>query len=542
MKKIFLISTVLFFALSSAAQNLNPTVDVTNDFNTSFTGIAKENLDMNIPDSLLQFNRNFDYFTFDNPYRGSYEFVPYSVELRPEPGDYDVRQLWLVAGAGYALRPVLNAVYTPKMKQGSPFKVNVFQNGSAYIGDYVRSPKGFRVSEKIGADCLASFKKVNLGAEILYQGGFNSFGNIAVYERNEAQDYRVDMHSGAARFVLNSVNSKYVDYSVVAKYRYALFPGRRAEHFVDAKGTVAPKMGERFSLPIDIFVQTNGNLNTGVTPHLGYTSGPFSVNVGAQFAYFNYSSSQTSFDRHNFSVRPDIDMNLDIARGVVSFYLAAKGGKQIHSAADMYLYNPYFVGVTDAYTDETLNAYAGFRGRITHSFQYDVKVGYDFIAATPLIHHRYMGATNAAGNGFSYLYAAHSKFNLFYVNAKFLYKSECFDLDANFNFNRTFFPESSGEKVAFAYDLPMITGDIRARYNYNRRIYAGIFAGGATSRDCGLIKIKGYVNLGVSFEYRFGRHFGVWIQGHNLLNQEINIIPGYAEKGIGATAGITLNL
>ena len=63
---IFIASALLACAVASA-QNLNPTVQVTNDYEGKLMEVNKQNVAMAIPDSLLKFDWNFNYSVFDNP-------------------------------------------------------------------------------------------------------------------------------------------------------------------------------------------------------------------------------------------------------------------------------------------------------------------------------------------------------------------------------------------------------------------------------------------------------------------------------------------
>ena len=67
MKKIYL-SAVFFIALSAGAQNLNPTVSVTRDYEGKLMEVHKPSMAMFVPDSLHRFDLDFDYSVFANPY------------------------------------------------------------------------------------------------------------------------------------------------------------------------------------------------------------------------------------------------------------------------------------------------------------------------------------------------------------------------------------------------------------------------------------------------------------------------------------------
>ena len=85
MKKTNILSAAVLLALTvpAGAQNINQSVQVTNEYLTRFADFQKQGEELQVPDSLLRFDYNFDYSVFDTPYRGSYEFSPYRIDATP---------------------------------------------------------------------------------------------------------------------------------------------------------------------------------------------------------------------------------------------------------------------------------------------------------------------------------------------------------------------------------------------------------------------------------------------------------------------------
>ena len=69
-----LLFCLLPFPLKTAAQDLNPTVEVSRQYRGSLLDSEKPSVPMAMPDSVLRFDLEFDYSVFDNPFKGSYEF------------------------------------------------------------------------------------------------------------------------------------------------------------------------------------------------------------------------------------------------------------------------------------------------------------------------------------------------------------------------------------------------------------------------------------------------------------------------------------
>ena len=127
-------SALLLGALTASAQNLNPTVEVTNLYEREASGIEKPSQLMEMPDSVLKFNLDFDYTVQSTPYKGSYEFNPYLVRLHPQPIPSREGWLWVRGGAGYSFHPQLSAIWTPVQKNN--FRLNVYGDHQAYMGHY----------------------------------------------------------------------------------------------------------------------------------------------------------------------------------------------------------------------------------------------------------------------------------------------------------------------------------------------------------------------------------------------------------------------
>ena len=96
MKKILTAAAILVCA-TSLAQNLNPTVEVTNIYQGNPSEVHKPQAKMAIPDSLMRFDMDFGYEVFEKPYQGAYNFKPYQLAMRPDKDAYRGKKLYLKA-------------------------------------------------------------------------------------------------------------------------------------------------------------------------------------------------------------------------------------------------------------------------------------------------------------------------------------------------------------------------------------------------------------------------------------------------------------
>ena len=131
----FIIALIAPFAVHTAsAQNLDPTVEVNRDYEGKLLIVHKPILDMAVPDSVYKFDLDFDYSVTDTPYKGAYEFVPYSLNMNLSPQQRDRGKLYLRAGAGYQLHPVFDLLWSPVFK--NDFRLDVYGRNRSYLGNY----------------------------------------------------------------------------------------------------------------------------------------------------------------------------------------------------------------------------------------------------------------------------------------------------------------------------------------------------------------------------------------------------------------------
>ncbi|MCQ2141910.1 MAG: hypothetical protein MJY83_06140, partial [Bacteroidales bacterium] len=134
MKKIYTLAALLV-ATIAGAQNINPTVQVTNTYEGKLMDIQKITPKMAVPDSVLKFDWNFDYSVFENPYKGAYEFSPYLMSFRPEERISGGNSLYLRAGMGYSMHPELTAVWSPRFRK-FPVRMTVYDDFSGFAGKH----------------------------------------------------------------------------------------------------------------------------------------------------------------------------------------------------------------------------------------------------------------------------------------------------------------------------------------------------------------------------------------------------------------------
>ncbi|MGN1233679.1 MAG: hypothetical protein ACI4UJ_09590 [Candidatus Cryptobacteroides sp.] len=572
-----------FICAGLSAQNLNPTVSVSREYEGKLMEVSKPSVKMAVPDSLTEFNLKFDYSVFENPYKGSYDFKPYNMDMRPDAEPYSGRKFYLKAGAGWQLRPEFDLVWEPSI--GKRFKMDVYATHHSFIGNYKEISydgknlgktdgkwKGYNMDTRAGVRGSADLNTADIDFSLGYTG-------LHTKDFLSANGYNAaDLH-----FRVNSDNpsSTHFYYDAALDFRYGVQGLGELEELqaapasalrtndIDFKGTFGTVVRDHSHFLIDLgigvsaysalFEETDAIFS--IIPKYVYRRGIANITVGAEVALKKSSKdSFQEFELHNAKgqiIYPDVHVNLAIVRDYLNFQAFATGGIDRNTYSSLketnHFFNPYYGRSHSALLNNTIEKYnvgGGFNGNIAGRFLYDVKLGYA----------RYK---NAIVDALQLVYADtelltvlpgidYRDYGAFCTDLRFGWESRSVSVDSHFRIMTT----DIDKDEARCFEPAFFSGDFRAMYNYRRRVYAGITADFASRRrghtvsyntlgsqmTSHLAYIPLYVNLGVEAEYAITRKFSVWLRGDNLLNMNVQRFPCYNAGGIGVTAGIILNL
>lgn len=590
MKRIYLVSAaMLLTAAVSFGQNFNPTVEVTNTYQGNASEVHKPSIEMNVPDSLLRFDLDFDYEVFEKPYQGAYSFKPYMLNMRPEKDAWRGRSLYLKAGAGYTLHPRLDFVFSPEQK--GAFQMSVYANHRSYFGDYhgvgTEIRNGFYRMTKSGGGFA--------GHDILTSAGFDgrynwdkailSFGvgyyGVAAKDTVVSRSYNaLDFN---ARIRSNTASERYFLYDVAFRGRVAndkldykgfSFPDGKAvdgqnESWFTIDGLVGPVFGGGRSLLVGFECETasysrfyDGNIGRiALVPSYRLKSGRWNLNLGVRLEFMFRNEASDTLCFRNMSggdgqiIYPEAHVAF-AAGNSVELYADATGGSRLNTYSSQiekcHHLNPSFLlsdnaGVLTPLIDNTVervNAKIGVRGGANSVFRFDVNGGIGMYG------YALMESALFTANGDLVPSLAYSDVNLIYANVLLGLRLRRFSMDADFRYRSVTFPEK--DVLNLGFKLPAYSGGLRMRYDISSRLYAGISAEASSwregkcaslaSTDIATVRIPGYVDLGLNCGYRFNRKLELWLDSGNLLCQTVRRNPFYAEKGPWVTAGLTLNL
>lgn len=605
MKRYIIFASALLVCAAASAQNLNPTVQVTNAYEGRLMEAAKQEVAMAVPDSLLEFDWNFDYSVFDNPYKGAYEFKPYYIDMKPDPSRYDGRNLFVRAGAGYSLHPEALVVWTPAIK--GRLGVTVYDDFKGYWGDYhdvtgiatetadtysidpAGKYAGMDMTNKfgVGARYDAPWAVITLDAGL---------GWLKTQEKSWEGN---NVLSPSATLRVRSNSPSRLSYDAAVKYDFthnnlvgASGPHKVSETGIGADVVAGYSIADHHSVQLAagydhfIFSEPQGVCHANllnVTPSYKFSYGRISASAGVRFSnvWKNYSIDQAYVGRYldgNGEIKypladykgrkfyPVFNVSYEAVDDLLVLSANLSGGQRYNSYASSVdanhhlplLYSQLYtqmgtvikvapdgasvtVGGMGDATANTIDAGIGASGRYRSHLQYRLNAGYARYYNAPL------EGIALVGDSFAYTISM-SNYHVIYAELNSSWTSDRLDASGRFRVQKSYL-----DAVSTAISLPRFTGSADVTYNWNRRIFAGLSAEWMTGREYtaeyqfGIdpsfsCDIPGWIDLGVNLEFKATNKLSVWLKGGNLLNSTVMRNFMFAEKGPWFTAGICLNI
>ena len=590
--RIFPLVLAALAALPASGQNLDPTVEVSRAYEGKLMEVHKPQLKMAVPDSVLRFDLEFDYSVSGSPYKGAYEFSPYTLDMKPSPTSRDINSFYLKAGAGYQLHPVFDMVWSPVFK--SPFRMNVYASHRSYVGKYwtMAEPASSEAEAVLGRMEKADGSsrswpgydlQTRAGVEGRYDWQNALLGFDAGYEGLHQQDRRFHVsgrayNAAVARFAVSSKNNPDIPFQYKAdlSYRFAedrlkdtAFPETSLienDFSIDGGMAYAFHNGDRIGLGLgydmamidgDIFA-AGGDFD--IVPHYVTDRGRWHLDLGVRISSaFRSDSVSDMYGYEDQTVYPDVRVEYKAIPDAMKLYLDLGGDSRINSYADIIAYNHRadirygrgFGKILDI-EDERFSFAAGLEGRIGPRFSYNLSGGYVNYGNALLEGAVMQDATTVTSSSWmpALGYASYDKA---FVSLEWLLAMEHFRFDGNVDY--AYCVNRSDDAERFLLLPAALTGDVAFTYDWKQRVYLGLDCAFSTARKgfayysvnqflkkSVAARVPGYADLGLEIEYVVNRKFSAWARGGNLLGMTIQRSLLYAEKGPYFTLGICLNL
>lgn len=537
MKKSIITVALLVWGACALAQNLNPTVEVTNTYIREASGIEKPVLLLQMPDSVQRFNLDFDYAVRNTPYQGAYEFKPYLVQLRPMPRPSDEGTFYLNAGMGYRAHPELTLIWTPVKTE--KFRLNLFADHYSYLGQYrkLRANTDAHLVEDTGERYNGKAMHTDAGANAVlgWSGGVLTadlrYRNI--FGEDQGGICTNNLFQGQAR-LKSSPDAKF-SYEVGTRVS-ALEMGDLGEFHTVSDASVNFRVGGIHHFGLTAGMESVGRdgdnaFDVALTPRYVLTAGRFLLNLGVKFSYI-FASEHSTYKTKSDFVFPAVNVSFEAIPRALVLQAWATGGDNLNVYSRMvdanpFLYNFHAPGTGYDNSTERVNVGLGARGSIAGRFSYDVKAGYAYWK-NALVWGYVADAYPAA-------FAYADPYHLFYVDVKAAWKNEFLEVDGNLTYKYT----TLSMDTFFA--PPALSGKLKAVYNWGNRIRAGVTLSGKTARESQTVVCPAFLDLGVLADFQMTRKLGLWVKSGNLLNQEVSDIPFHSEAGPWFTLGLRLH-
>ena len=529
MKKTIIQLALLSVCGVLSAQNINQSVQVTNEYQAKFADFPKQELSISVPDTLYNFDYNFDYAVFETKYKGSYEFTPYEIALNLDPVRYDIKKFYLKAGAGVGLHPKLDFAYNAVSSE--KFNLSVYNRGGGEVLGY-----GYNLKDNLALAGRYVLPAAELDFALGYDGIFAGDNKYA--PSVPAGDMKSAYNSAVARVSIASseASTSRIEYKFGVDYRYGAETmgnafGSLSESMMGVSGYLAFVTNSRHKMLLDYSFQME-NLNNkiagaeslaanlgSVTPQLLFALGAFDIRLGVKLDY------ASATDKGSVGLYPVAKAQVALGKSHRAF-VSVDGGREINQHFALKNMYPFFIrmGRIDAFAKQKYNVSLGVDGVLGSSLQYSLKGGYASWENLPLAYLKNIGFADLS---------------LFNVDLDTQYISENFDLNADVHFNIL-----SKYAAASVYAPALVEGQVMARYNWFKRIYASAGVEMRTARkdlSGAYAAVPGYVDLKLGGEYAFSKKIAAYAELGNLLFQHIERCPGFAEKAPYLTAGIIVN-
>lgn len=558
-KSIYATAALLAATVLLQAQNVNQTVQVTADYKSELPEFEKRSLDVAVPDTLLVFDYKFDYSVFDSPYKGAYEFSPYTVSLTPKVRNTYYNKLYVRAGAGYSFHPELDAVY--ELKPADNLALSVYTTGKGYAGRYSTVGTDMKADPH---DCYSGHDFVNrtgvtgranfLRSDLTFEAAYNGIFAADLLETSRYNGAHV-----GARLKSNGERGSYFYYDVFATYDYGhdsyrRYGGGLSENDVTLGGTVGPVLDGKYRFLVDFAVRTD--FTTGmkrfhyslfdVTPRVEFELGPVSLSAGALMNFNNQEKP--------FIIYPDIRAGARFFDDVLKVWAAVKGDASLASYREMKLRSHFYTmpwNVDDGgfRIERNLDAAIGASAQIGY-FSARINGGYmllrNSMAETMEPGVALDGTLGALCERYAWI-----DYNMAHMEAAVSWNSERLQADAELNFK---YADYRGAEPDVWFPS-RYSGRIAATYNWNRRIFAGLSLAGCTSRSNpsrvvpgsfpgspSVDYVPGWLDLGLNGRYVLNQTFTFWGQAGNLLGQSVRTGLLHVQTGPYITLGVCLTL
>ncbi len=576
----------------SAQQKIDPTLEVRRDFDAYLLEIQKGKIKPVYPDSLGNFNLNFDYSIFDKPIANLYEFSP----LPSAQIEHGTRNRYPILygnlGVNIPLNPHLDLYFQPTLP--SNYSLTLYGKHDSFWGDLnrIRTENGETLKSEqqtkapysknnIGLNVSHSFTKGEFGLDLGYDRNLFSFYgfNDSTYQRNDVlispesrwgtASYLKDTLSHSydrlgANFYLRSTNSKsnyfYYDFNIRynylkdrVKYLELLEAASQyynpyylnEENYIDAKTTMGPVFAKYHRFLVDLEYQAANSINSqklerynvDVYPRYLFNKNKWIFEVGLKLGKYVDKSEDA------FNVYFRGSLSYELLRDKLWFYASVDGNNNFRTYSQMMDLNPWItpsIGIKN--TREPLIARTGFKGEIRERLSYNVWAGYNEYKGYMTMFHF---TDNVYGPVNTFI-SSYKDMNKISAGGEVFWKSDAVESGLSMIYSKC--DNKDGSTV---FNIPAFETRAFGRYNWRERIIAGVTVHYRSScktlahydpndnlNEESSVTIPSFTVVNLDLTYAYNRNLSFYIKVNNLLNANDLYYLNYGNPDMGAGLGV----
>ncbi len=532
-RTILILTFVILMPIGLFGQTIDPTVEVSREFDVKLGEIHKPEIPKNVADSLRSFNITFDYSIFNRPYLDLYEFSPYeSAAIKPAK---DARHpiSYLRLGTQFPLKPSAELYIQAVTKKG--FYAGIYADHDSYWGKIPSSVDEYaldvrKMRNDFGGNLKYAWKEgefsLDLGALLSQYNG--SRDSIKSTHNIRTADIAMSVKSADG-----SENSIYYDIGL------AFINGSKST--VDTLRENNISLGAMVGTTFDVHrIYMDFNMSFSlyggfrdhtagileISPIYEYNKGRFLAKFGAKFGnrFSIHDTEVTQYDNGNnhsstaSTIFPDIDARFELIEQSLWIHTVIGGGHELNSFIGMTRDLPLISPNTDLRfgsrpLDATLSLESVIRGRMAFNLMTSYTLFRDKLLFEP-------GMSDPEPFN---IIATYWDFGRLSFGADALWKSGSITTGAEFRYNLYF----SGENPEIT-QLPRLTTNAFFVWNWRNRINAKVecrYASEVTGDCGGAYTIPSIIDLGVTLDLSINRNLGVFLKGGNLLNRGNRYMP-----------------
>jgi|LSQX01.1.fsa_nt_gb hypothetical protein len=526
-KTIFILALVILMPVGLFGQTIDPTVEVSREFDVKLGEIHKPEIPKDVADSLRKFNISFDYSIFNRPYRDLYEFSPYeSAAIKPAKAPRHPIS-YLKLGTQFPLTPSAEFYLQAVTKKG--FYAGIYADHDSYWGEIPSVAGEYTLDvRKMRNDFGANLKYAWKEGEFSFDAG----GLFSKYTGR--RDSITAMHDiSLGNFAANVKSADGSDHSVYYDIDVAFIMGskRMVDTLRENNLSIGAMLGTTFDVHriyVDFGMSfsmyggfrdhTAGILE--ISPIYEYNKGRFLGKFGAKFGnrfsvHKSKESRNENGDNHSSiasTIFPDVDARFELAEQSLWIHTVVGGGHELNSflgmTRDMPLISPRAdLKFGSRPLDATLSLESVIKGRMAFNLISSYTIFRDKLLFEPVM---------SDPEPFD-IVATYWDFSRLSFGADALWKSGAIITGAEFRYNLYF----SGERPKMT-QLPSVTTNFFFVWNWRNRINAKVecrYISEVTGDSFGAYTIPSIVDMGITLDFSLNRYFGVFLKGGNLLNR-----------------------